>query len=75
MPQNPYPDMPFKITIRIEGVNSPEIFDEVTRFVGQLYQKGTDKCLFADVTWDCVDTALYNLNMRPGIHASRLSQA
>jgi hypothetical protein len=65
-------DIPFRTTIAITGVHSPEMYDDIKRMLGWVFQKGTDPRLFANVPTEDVDMLLANLNSTPGIKAEKL---
>lgn len=65
---------PYKVTIQITGIKGPDMYDEVQRLAGNLYLKGTDEHIFADVPSDEVGPVLANLNATPGLKAERLQR-
>jgi hypothetical protein len=64
--------MPFRTTIAVSGVHSPEMYDDIKRLLGGVFQKGTDPRLFANVPSGDADILLAQLNSTPGIRAERL---
>lgn len=58
-----------KLTIRIVGIKGPDQFDEIHRIAGELYRKGTDDCLYADLSREKADLVIAQINATPGLHA------